>query len=389
VSFSISNSNPRLFVIAVIALLAALFGSTVLARQVFIATGDFLPEAEIVRLQRASEKPCLFSEYGKQNEALYKFELYRAAKPDIVVLGSSRVLEMNQKQFNAPFINLGRVLTDIKRGDSAVEELLKIHKPKFMLIGLDQYWFNPNWHEAGVAKVKLTSSDPNDPRAILRLASLVAKQSLWSEAWRALWHGPECHLGISAKRYLSGHAADGYRYYGDMVTSGVTPADFKFAETLSRVGTGDRRFERGEAVSDEQFTYLLAMHKRLEAEGVEHLFFFPTFAPAAVAAMEKDGRYTYIRKLEDRIFAEGLPFANPRDEHLTDCDVLDGFHLGDSGQVRQLGLLGKATPSFGQFLNWSEVERVSAPGMMPIQYVVEDLGLKPRDFLGLGCSWAR
>jgi hypothetical protein len=376
-------------VLSLLALLAVLFGLTVLARHVFFATGDFLPEAEIVRMQRASDRPCLYSEYGKQNEAMYKFELYRAAKPDIIAIGSSRVLEMKQRQFVRPFINLGRVMTDIKRGDSAVEELLKIHKPKFMLIGLDHYWFNPNWREAGVDKVKLIQSDPNDPRAILRLLTAVVKRSLWSHAWRAIWHGPECHLGITAKGNLSGHAADGYRYYGDTITATTEPLDYKFADTLHRVAIGERRFERGDSVSDEQFRHLQTMHARLVREGVDHLFFFPTLAPAATAAMDKDGGYTYIRKLEERIVASGLPFANPHDPQLTDCDALDGFHLGDSGQVRQLNLLGKAAPRLGAYLDWPEVERLSQPGMMPIQYVVEDLGLKPRDFLGLGCAWAK
>lgn len=391
-SFSISSSKPtakaRRFVIAVLLLLTTLLGLTVLAREILVRTGDFMAEADIVRFQREAGKPCMFSEYGKQNEALYKFELYRAAKPDIVALGSSRVLELNARQFSKSFVNLGRVMTDIKRGDSAVEELLKVHKPKFMLIGLDQYWFNPNWSEAGVAKVKLTPSDPNDPRAIMRLLGLVVSEGLWSDVWRALRLGPECQLGISAKRYLSGYAADGYRYYGHMLTSGEAAEDKNLAMTLGRIKDGTRRFERGDSVSQSQFNYLLEMHARLDREAIPHLFYFPAFAPTAQKAMEEDGGYGYLPALMAKMKASGLPFAETNDPALADCDFLDGFHLGDAAQARALGILAQADPRLIPFINATEVSRLSAPGMKPVQYLTEDFGLKAFDYLGLGCAWA-
>jgi hypothetical protein len=387
VSFSISSSNPRRFVIAVLLLLAILLGLTVLAREVLVRTGDFMAEADIVRFQREAGKPCMFSEYGKQNEALYKFELYRATKPEIIALGSSRVLELNARQFSVPFVNLGRVMTDIKRGDSAVEELLKIHKPKFMLIGLDQYWFNPNWSEAGVAKVKLTPSDPNDPRAIMRLLGLVVSEGLWSEVWRALQQGPECQLGISAKRYLSGYAADGYRYYGHMLTSGEEAEDKNLKMTLGRIKDGTRRFERGATVSQSQFEFLLQMHARLEREAVPHLFYFPAFSPTAQKVMSEDGGYGYLTALTEKLKTSGLPFAEANDPALADCDFLDGFHLGDAAQARALGLLAQTDSRLHPFVNKTEVDRMSEPGMKPLQYLTEDFGLKFTDFLDLGCPW--
>ncbi len=388
-SFSISSSNPRRYVIAVLALLALLLGLTVLARQVLIGTGDFMPEAEIVRFQQDAGKPCMFSEFGKQNEALYKFEIYRAVKPDIIALGSSRVLEMNQRQFNKPFVNLGRVLTDIKRGQSAVEQLLAIHKPKFMLIGLDQYWFNPNWDEAGVAKVKLTPSDPNDPRAILRLISLLVKESLWQVGRKALWNGPECHLGLSAKRYLAGYAADGYRYYGELLTTGQRAEDANFAMSLGRIRDGNRRFEKSPVISPAQFAYLLSMHETLQQAGVDHVFYFPTFAPTVTAAMEKDGGYGYIADLEAAINKAGLPFVATPDPDLADCDFIDGFHAGDAAQARQLKIIAAGDSRFAPFLQQGEIGRMSKPGMMPTQYLKDDFGLKPRDYLELGCSWVK
>ncbi len=387
-SFSISSSNPRRYVIAVLALLALLLGLTVLARQVLIGTGDFMPEDEIVRFQHHAGKPCMFSEFGKQNEAFYKFEIYRSIKPDIIALGSSRVLEMNQRQFSKPFVNLGRVLTDIKRGQSAVEQLLAIHKPKFMLIGLDQYWFNPNWDEAGVAKVKLTPSDPNDPRAILRLISLLVNQSMWHDGWKALWNGPECHLGLSAKRYLAGYAADGYRYYGELLTAEKQSEDVNFGMTLGRIRNANRRFEKSQVISPQQFAFLLTMHERLQQAGVNHVFYFPTFAPTVTAAMEKDGGFGYIADLETAIRKAGLPFVATPDPDLADCDFIDGFHAGDAAQARQLKIIAAGDSRLAPFLQQDEIGRMSKPGMLPTQYLKDDLGLKPKDYLELGCGWA-
>jgi hypothetical protein len=392
VSFSISNSNnngpaAKRFVIAFCAMLLLLLSATLVLRHILFKTGDFLAEEEIVRLQRSTDGPCIYSEYGKQNEALYKFELYRAIKPDIVVLGSSRVLEMNQRQFNAPFVNLGRVMTDIKRGTSAVEELLKIHKPKFMLIGLDQYWFNPNWKEAGVAKVKLTSSDPNDPRAILRLTGLILREGLWTDVWQSFTQGPECHIGISAKHYLSGYADDGYRYYGELFTGNEPHEDRKFGMTLGRIKSASRRFEKSNVISPEQFAQLLKLHQLLKDNGILHLFFLPTFAPTVVAEMNADGGYGYIADLERAIIAAQLPFVEVIDPALDDCDFIDGFHTGDAAQARQLQSMGRARPELGVFLNIAELAKLSLPDTPPTYYIREDLGLESKDYLELGCAW--
>lgn len=373
--------------IAFLVLLALLFGLTVLARQVLVATGDFLAEEDIVRMQQAAGQPCIFSEYGKQNEGFYKFELYNAIKPEIAVLGSSRVLELTQRQFSRPFVNLGRVMTDIKRGESAVTQLLAIHKPKFLLVGLDQYWFNPNWDEAGVDKVKRVRSDPNDPRAILRLMSVVWREGLWNEAWQALRQGPECHLGISAKRFLAGYAADGFRYYGELLTTDAPHDDRHFQMTLGRIANGNRRFEKAATISPSQFQYLLNLHRKLDAEGVPHVFFFPPFAPTVTAAMEKDGGYGYIADLEQTLRASGLPYVATADPLLHDCDFIDGFHTGDAASVRQIRALAQQDARLVPFLNMPEVERLSVPGTSPVTYLTEDLGLTAKDYLELGCKW--
>ena len=388
-NFSISSSNPRRFVIAVLVLLALLFALTLLARQVLVATGDFLPEEEIVRIQQAAGKPCIFSEYGKQNEGFFKFQVYRTVKPDIAVLGSSRVLELTQRQFSRPFVNLGRMMTDIKRGESAVAELLAVHKPKFMLIGLDQYWFNPNWDEAGVDKVKLIRSDPNDPRAILRLMGIIWREGMWHEAWTALRNGPDCPLGVSAMRYHSGYAPDGYRYYGELLTATKPAEDRHLRMTLGRIENGTRRFEKSATISQSQFDYLMKMHRRLESEGVPHVFFFPHFAPTVTAAMEKDGGYGYIQELERALAASGLPYVPTTDPLLQDCDFIDGFHMGDAASIRQIKAVAEADPRVAPYLNMNEVNRLSTPGALPVTYLTEDLGLPPRDYLDLGCTWAK
>ncbi|MBK8769285.1 MAG: hypothetical protein IPM06_02515 [Rhizobiales bacterium] len=378
--------NSHRFTVALIFLLLLLVGAVGVAREVLKATGDLLPEEEIVRLQLASPESCLFSEYGKQNEAFYKFELYRAIRPDIAVIGSSRVLEMNQREFTRPFVNLGRVMTDIKRGESAVVQLLNIHKPKFILIGIDQYWFNPNWDEAGVDKVKLVRADHNDPRAILRLMTFIAEHGLWLEAWRALQRGPECHFGISAKKFLSGYDAHGYRHNGHFLTSAKTPEDAKFAFTLHKIATGDRRFEPGHNVSDSQFAYLVKMTKALEEAGVPYLIYFQPYPPKIQAAMDQRGGFEYLEELKSRLSSANMHFFEPAFIH-SDCDYIDGFHIGDAGGARQLAALTEEDPRLREFIDMGEIRKVGATSNSPMFYSAEIFHLKPADFLRLGCRW--
>lgn len=385
-SFSIFNSNPRTFVVAFLLLLAATAGFALFARHAFTATGDLVAETKAVEMQRASPAPCIYSDYGKGNEDYYKLTLYKAAKPDIVVLGSSRVLEMNSRFFSSSFLNLGRLLVNIDTAGDTLKTILDIHTPKLMLIGLDQYWFNPNW-VSNEPSLKIAPVDPDNPAITSRLIGFVARENLWSDLAQSLFSSPGCHFGISARHFLSGFAADGSRYYGELLTAGEPPEDVKFRKTLRRMKTGDGRFTRAAEVSQERFERLRQLDAQLTRAGVEHVFYFPPFAPSISAAMAEDGGYGYVQKLDGMMREAKLPYVSLDGLKRADCDFLDGFHVGDATDARILQHLAQEDARVRAVVNAGEVARVAAEGAVPLTYLTEDFKLPMRDFLQLGCTW--
>ena len=74
----------------------------------------------------------------------YKLQLVSTAKPNVIALGSSRVLQFRQAHFTETFINADRAMTTPAEEIKFLDALLPRHKPKVVILGVDFWWFNPN-----------------------------------------------------------------------------------------------------------------------------------------------------------------------------------------------------------------------------------------------------
>ena len=73
----------------------------------------------------------------------YKLRLYAAVKPVIAAVGSSRVMQFRGDWFRKPFVNLGGAAGNLSVLNSTVNAMIRDHRPKVVLLGLDFWWFLP------------------------------------------------------------------------------------------------------------------------------------------------------------------------------------------------------------------------------------------------------
>ncbi len=77
----------------------------------------------------------------------YKLRLYAAVKPVIAAVGSSRVMQFRGDWFRKPFVNLGGAAGNLSVLNSTVNAMIRDHRPKVVLLGLDFWWFLPQWEK--------------------------------------------------------------------------------------------------------------------------------------------------------------------------------------------------------------------------------------------------
>ena len=63
-------------------------------------------------------------------------ELIKQVKPEIIALGSSRVMQFREDSFNKKFVNAGGAMNSLSEFNF-FEKMYEFHNPKYIILGLD------------------------------------------------------------------------------------------------------------------------------------------------------------------------------------------------------------------------------------------------------------
>jgi hypothetical protein len=390
VNSSTSSFNPKKFVIVFTILFAMLGLTASFFRTYFYYTGDLLTEAEAVGLQQSATGDCNYQSAGGKNYFAYKKELNRALKPEIVSLGSSLAAMFSQNMFTAKFANLGLTIEDMNDISSAIHQLTEVHKPKHVIFIVDTWWFNPNWRPASQPIDPNDSIKPNDSAVLRSLVSQTIKRPSLLSFMSEIGSGPHCPIGALAKLYPSGFAKDGSRNYGERLI--IPPAqqeDYQFHDTLARIDKGQRRFEYASAIDEKLMMRFSKALADLESQNIGYTLVVAPLAPAVHDRIVNSGKYSFIELLFQRFKRENLVIQNffdPKTLGLTDCDFVDGIHLGDSGTAKLLKATALNDPRMESFINGVEIQRLAGKKGQSMVLVSERYNIRENDFLGLGCK---
>src|SRR5579871_4488684 len=105
--------------------------------------GEFIPISQIASLQQGAA-PILFGRAYRDNFVAYKITSARLRKPEILALGSSRVLQFRAPLFNkkrSAFYNAGSAGPSLAAELDFLNHLGDGGLPKVLILGLDQEWF--------------------------------------------------------------------------------------------------------------------------------------------------------------------------------------------------------------------------------------------------------
>lgn len=364
------------------------------------ASGDAAMERAVEA--QAKGDFTLFGSGLSQDFVDYKLHLYEIVKPEVVAIGSSRVMQFRGSWFRESFINMGGVAGNLGALRSTIDAILHMGKPKAMILGLDFWWFLPQWEKDPDEIIPVTSGSYNYGLESLKkpwawfLDGKISVGDLLAPIFGIFGKGFRTdRLGIMAQKTSDGFGPDGSWYYTAEISGLKPPFDFQFRDTLSQVEHGIKAFYyAGKGQTEPAEGHIDAMADilcRLKARQVQVFVFIPPLSPRVFNAMQgKENLYPHLFKLCEALDKRGIDvmdFSNPRSLGTNDCEFVDGFHGGDVTYARILRRMADHWPALLAYVNMEKLDAVIRdwPGhaMIPDVRVTS---LPEIDFMRINCS---
>lgn len=402
-SSSISSSDPavataaasrRFLIIFVVFLLAFLPAG--LANYLFLRNAGELEPIERVAANQQRE-PGLYGTALYENSYPYKLALLAARQPDVVALGSSRVLQLRQDHFAARFLNLGRTVNYPREAEKLVADMLAITRPRVAIFALDFWWaaeasrhaFNFNAHTERGADLR--------PDAVIAPARWLSEGKIPAALYIEILSTPPPYrtdgialYGVQSITVGNGFGPDGSYYYGATVFGRAPAADPRFSDTLRRIASNSAQFVRNTRFVPERVDSLKRAISTLETAGVTVITYLPPLAPPVRAAMAvQEDAYAHVTAFRAAVATATRPHFDFHDDIFDSCEFVDGFHHGDVIAARLLLGMASARPDvFGGIVDTAALTTIvtKAAGQAQAGRSFSRAGDREADFLDLGCK---
>jgi len=328
--------------------LIALFGFPAL---VLLASGELLPLDVYVYAAQHLPQSRFGLAYSNPIEA-YKLRLLLVRQPRVVALGTSRVMQFRQQLFQPPesFYNAGGIIARVEHLNPVLARIPRAQQPDVLIVGLDQYFFNPRWTDMAQINWDAQLDGTRNPDAFkiftanwrqvyadafagkFSLLDVLPNATTWS------YFGLNARVRNRAFRFDGSHAPGN----GSDPLLDRSAEDYEYRDTLRRIEAGSDRFKYAQALSADALQALDRFLSAARARGIHVVGFLPPYAHTIYAKMMAMGDdYAYMKKLPltlQPMFEQyGFTFYDFSDiasVGASDAETLDGFHGTETAYLR-------------------------------------------------------
>ncbi len=339
------------------------------------SSGDLAVERAVKN--QAAGRFALFGSGVSQDFVDYKLQLYAAVKPQVVALGSSRVMQFRGAYFRRPFLNVGGTAGNLPVLRSTLDAMLRLHRPEAVILGLDFWWFMPRWNPDPFKEEPPTSGSYGynldslkKPWTWLLEGKISWRDLLGPVLPRSLGGFRDDRYGIMAQQTDDGFGSDGSWYYTGEITGQKRPFDYRFEDTLKQVRYGIKAFAPSPPLKDSRdvggistahLDAFAEIYCRLKARGIAtYVFIAPLSITALDALRAREEDYPHLFRLRDALLARGIEvmdFTDPRTFAATDCEFVDGFH---GGEVVYARILRDMADRWSSLLAYVDMDKLNA-----------------------------
>ena len=270
-----------------------------------------------------------------------KYGIVKAARPDILAIGSSRVMQFRKAFFkNASFYTMGGLVNSIGDLQHVCQEVIKIYTPQIIIIEASWDWLNPNCLHK-MQETPLLEGNGMGKRIYLYkhlCAEFVKNKKIREQVLRPRVEpvdtiGNRPTIGLMAAAEFRGFREDGSFQYGDRILEPKSVAE-RLADTHERIKNGNRRFERADKVDQNELAKLKYLIHEVKMNGCHVIVILPPLPNEIYQTlMDSTGHSAFMRQYEQGVREvceyENVSFldcSNMAWLGATDEEALDGFH---------------------------------------------------------------
>lgn len=295
------------------------------------AAGEIIGVAGVVRHQ--IEVGGVYSSDTINLEYQHHLALNQIRQTTIVALGSSRVGTLAPDCFAHSFVNLTGMLRWLPDADDIYSDIVAVHKPEKIVVGIDHNWFHPDYRLNSAWARNSRTTWAVSGEAFRHLADLVIRGKLTFDDILRVWRDDSPNLGIQAKLFGAGTDGWGVRHWGLLRFPDTIPASVEAIRQGETQGT----FFVGGHLNEKAWRYYLRFLERAKHDGIQVVGYLTPLPPSIIDAYFATGEVDWLQDLRQRVKAlpDHIDFFDPRGLGIADADFLDESHIGNQA-TRQL-----------------------------------------------------
>lgn len=305
---------------------------------VLLKSSEIMPVSMLASAHAKASSHALYGPAYSNPDKGFKMAGLRLRQTPIVAIGSSRVMQFRSDFFRdkeEAFYNGGGTITRLWDYRPLFKRLRET-KTRRIILGFDQWAFNPAWVEYAPDPDVGAKYDGNYSTLDTIQRSLKVYPDIRSGRLSlSKLFSPTDSFGVNGITHQNGFERDGSYLYSDLRRARLETGEFRDDDCFERIRTGTSKFEPGDRISEDSLLELRMLLDQITRDGFEVVAFTPPYAPSVLETMRQTGQLGYVFKMGDKI----RPILNEYHVHfvdLTSCDLLDcrdadfidGFHAG-------------------------------------------------------------
>ncbi|GAB5490937.1 MAG: hypothetical protein Phog2KO_11520 [Phototrophicaceae bacterium] len=330
--------------------------------------GESMPLQEVIRLQESDWAVLFRPTYGNRDQD-FKLMSTNARDPEILIIGSSRVL-----QFRGQLANLNP--DAIYNAAAPAWELEEVSRllfnmetaPEVIILGIDYPWFNDDY--------------PGDPivepptnwwsRLFVVNRSYLQEVIAGDEfAYETILNRDEpggsggLALGLRAIRDGHGFRNDGSEQYGDFLVAGHLWQPNLRGHHMGLFERGEEMYFRGDIASETALSQLEAILEFAQENDILVVGMLPPYMPTLWTELSVSNEHTYIPQTQiaiDALFADYdyplFDFSDVSDLGFTDEDFFDGWHHSEKVSIQLYIEMATEIASLAQYSDLDALQEI-------------------------------
>ena len=332
---------------------------------VFWTAGEFTAPDDVILAQRSTQS-VLYGAAYTDCSVYYKLASVLARHPQVIALGSSRIMQFRSGFFEHPesFFNVGGAANKTKQFSYFLDKIPAGQEPKVVIVGLDQFIFSHGWDD-------LVYNEPPEKYARCENPS----NSFFAQ-WKTVYRDFFQHkfsladlaptgdtalkrIGLNALVKDNGFRNDGSYHYGKIIKERLGSKEPTFIDDFDKIKNQDKLYVVDSEVNAIAVASVEDFLKKSKTRGVHVVGFLPPYAPSVYVRLKADKEsFSYVFKLEPKLqplFEKyGFHLFDFSDASLmgaTDEEMIDGIHGSEKTYLRILIEMAKTDSILNSYVS--------------------------------------